>query len=178
MRFAIVTLALLAAACAAPTVVQPPGVTLTPADAATGLLTGGPLTMRVVTTRPVAEGMDPVVQMTLANQSGAELRLQQSNHTPNDLMAQAPGGALAQAMGLFGEESPTLYQATPPHEGAPFLCGPEGPAYLGVLEAPDGAVSIVGLKRGFEFETRPDGVTEALPFSPDGVCARLSLRRS
>lgn len=173
MRIAVlIGLAGALAACAAqgprPIITSGP---LTAADASTSLLVGEQLTRELATT-PAPEGMDPVVNLTLRHADGRTLSFQQANHTNHDLMAQAPGGPLAQIMGLFGEEAPTLYHALP-DQAAPFICGPDGPAALGVLEGEAGAVQIVGLKQTIQFETRPDGREEALPFSPDQVCARL-----
>jgi hypothetical protein len=93
-------------------------------------------------------------------------------------MAQAAGGPLAQIMGLPGEEAPTLYHAASggAGEGA-FFCGPQGPAALGIYEAPDGTIYVTGLRQEIQFETRPDGATEAVPYSPDQVCARLRFGR-
>ncbi|MCR6644779.1 MAG: hypothetical protein NVV62_09820 [Terricaulis sp.] len=173
MRFAVlIAFAGVLAACAAPgprPVVT--SATLAAADASTSLLVGAQLT-RDISTTPAREGTDPVVTLILRHADGRALSFQQANHAQHDLMAQAPGGPLAQIMGLFGEESPTLYHALP-DQAAPFICGPEGPAALGVLEGEAGAVQIVGLKQPIQFETRPDGREEALPFSPDQVCARL-----
>ncbi len=149
---------------------------LVAADAPTSLIAGERISADI-TTRGAAEGMDPVVTLTLRHADGRAMVFQQANHTNNDLVAQQPGGALAQIMGLFGEESPLLYRATPAeNSGAPFLCG-EVPASLGYLEASDGTVRIVGLKQEIQFETRPDGQLESVPYSPDQVCARLSYRR-
>jgi hypothetical protein len=39
-------------------------------------------------------------------------------------------------------------------------------------------VLILGLKQGFQFETAPDGDVEAVPYSPDQVCARLRFNRA
>lgn len=172
MRFAILVAGLVLAACASPAVVTS-SATLASADAATSLIVGQAIT-QTISTAPAAEGMDPVVTLTLRHGDGRTLVFQQGNHTAHDLMAQRPGGALAQIMGLFGEESPLLYHATrEANQGAPFLCGPEGPAALGVLQNADRSVQIVGLKQAIQFETRPDGQEEAIPFSPDQVCARL-----
>ncbi|MBC7770094.1 MAG: hypothetical protein H7124_15025 [Phycisphaerales bacterium] len=150
---------------------------LVAADASTSLLAGERLTADF-TTHAAQEGMDPLVVLSLRHADGRAMTFQQGNHTNDDLMAQQPGGALAQIMGLFGEEAPVLYRATPAqNSGAPFICGAEGPATLGYHEAADGAVHIVGLKQEIQFETRPDGQMEAIPFSPDQVCARLRFRR-
>lgn len=169
--------ALVLGACA----ILPGGVTtrstLVAADASTSLAAGERLAADV-TTHGAPEGMDPLVGLTLRHADGRALSFQQGNHTANDLMAQLPGGALAQIMGLFGDEAPTLYRATPDqHHGAPFICGTEGPALIGYYQAADGAVQIVGLKQEIQFETRPDGQTESVPYSPDQVCARLRFRR-
>ncbi|MEQ1491047.1 MAG: hypothetical protein ABL932_10910, partial [Terricaulis sp.] len=101
---------------------------------------------------------------------------------PNDVMAQAAGGPLAQIMGLqAGDEVTTLYYAASGERsstaGAPFMCGPQGPAAIGKYEGADGVVQIVGLREAIQFETRPDGQMEAIPYSPDHVCARLRFRR-
>lgn len=176
-RITIFALVAFAAACAAPS--GPVTTTaLTAADPATALITGERIEALSSTQAPEVEGTDPVVSLTLRHADGRAMAYQQGNHTPNDLAAQAPGGPLAQVMGLFGEEAPLLYHRVEAGaSGAPFICGPEGAAVLGVYDAPDGATQIVGLKQGIEFETRPDGVVEALPYSPDMVCARLRYRR-
>lgn len=174
MRKLIFAAAIALAACTAPT--GGPTERLTPGDSATELITGGPLALQTQSRGPAVEGADPVITLTLSAADGRTLRFQESNHTPNDLMAQAPGGPLAQVMGLFGEESPTLYQRVDGGAGAPFICGAEGPLMLGVYRAPDGQISMVGLKSGFEFETLADGSVAAFPFSPDHVCARLRFR--
>ena len=173
------TLPVILAACAAPGGGGPGTVTtLTAADASTALITGERIEM-VERASASGEGQDPLVTMTLKHADGRELAFQQANHTPNDVMAQAPGGPLANIMGLFGEEAPVLYSATTAdNSGAPFICGPEGPAALGIHQNADGTAQVVGLKQAIQFETRPDGVTEALPYSPDMVCARLSFRRN
>ncbi|HYD89693.1 MAG TPA: hypothetical protein VEA80_19585 [Vitreimonas sp.] len=146
------------------------------ADASTSLAAGERMTADF-TTYPAREGADPVVVLTLRHADGRTMLFQQANHTANDLIAQRPGGALAQIMGLFGEEAPALYRATPAeNSGAPFICGAEGAAALGYYEDASG-VRIVGLKQEIQFETRPDGQTETVPYSPDQVCARLSFRR-
>jgi len=174
--FILAAAALALSACAAPG-----GTTtrtnLVAADASTSLAAGERITADF-TTYAAQEGMDPVVTLTLRHADGRTMLFQQANHTNNDLLAQNPGGALAQIMGLFGEEAPVLYRATPAeNSGAPFLCGADGAAALGYYEAADGAVQIVGLKQELQFETRPDGQTETVPYSPDQVCARLAFRR-
>jgi len=147
---------------------------LAPADHATQLITGGPLTI-VTTTQPAAAGQVPVTLLALRFVDGRALVFEEANHTPDDLRAQAAGGPLAQAMTLFDETAtPTLYHARP-HEGPARLCSPEGPAHLGLYRDAAGAVSIVGLKEGFSFETRDDGSVEPLPVSPAIVCVRLKF---
>ena len=150
-------------------------VSLTPADPATSILTGGPLSMRVVSTP--ASGDDPLNVMTLARADGRAMSFEEANHAPNDVRTQAAGGPLAQTMGLFGDEQPTLYHARQGGSGAAFICAPDGAANLGIYTAPDGKVTIVGLKSGFEFETRPDSTVEALPYSPDHICARMHFTK-
>lgn len=176
MRFLFGLAALTLAACASP-MSATTTTTLAAADAATALAVGQQIAMSV--TAPAAaptDGSDALILMHLTHPDGRVLAFAEANHTPYDVMAQAPGGALAQVMGLFGEESPTLYQArSGEHEGAPFICGAEGPNYLGLYRAADGSVQIVGLNQGFEFETLSDGSQSALPYSPDQVCARLSF---
>lgn len=178
MRKLIAAALLALAACASP---QPRGETssyaLTPADASTALLSGERLSVqRTVYDAP--EGQDPLIELTLRHSDGRVLMFQAANHAPNNVMAQAPGGALAQVMGLFGDEAPILYaQHTPQSADAPFICAPNGPLYIGYYETADGAVQIIGLKQAIEFETRPDGSSEPIPYSPDQVCARLRLRR-
>jgi len=119
-----------------------------------------------------------VVSLALRHADGRRLSFQQANHTNNDLFVQQPGGALALIMGLPGEESPQLYHAVS-GEGndSAFFCGPQGPAAIGRYQAPDGSILIVGLRQTIQVETRPDGQPEAIPFSPDQVCARLRFRQ-
>jgi len=168
--------ALALAACAAPSA-NVTSSALVAADAATSLAAGERITLEQRTqTRSGSD--DPLVLLTLRRGDGRRMQFEEANHAPNHLMAQAAGGPLAQIMGLFGEETPKLYLA---REGsqrdAPFFCAPAGAHAIGVYEAPDGNVQIVGLLREIQFETRPDGQTEALPYSPDQVCARLRFRR-
>jgi|CXWL01.1.fsa_nt_gi hypothetical protein len=167
-------LALGASACAAPGQMQ-----LIPADAATALISGARVTIvRAAAVGGAPRGQDPLIVLTLSRADGRIMRFEEANHAPFDLQAQTPGGPLSQAMGLFGDERPTLYHARAENGfGAPFLCGPNGPLSIGVYEAPDAIVHVVGLRRSFEFESRPDGDQEALPYSPDQVCARLHFRR-
>lgn len=178
MRVAFVALALALAACTA----QPRGQVTTSvfaaADPATSLAVGERLTV-TRTAYPVEnEGQDPLIVLQLTHPDGRALAFAEANHAPTHVMAQAAGGPLAQIMGLFGEERPTLYVARQEeNQGAPFLCGAEGPHSIGVYEAADGSVQIVGLRDEIGFETRADGTYEALPYSPDRVCARLRFRR-
>jgi hypothetical protein len=176
VRNIIAASALALAACASPAPVATN--TLAAADAATSLAVGDRIS-ELTSTQPAAEGMDPVVNLTLRHADGRTLAFQQGNHTPHDLMAQRPGGPLAQIMGLTGEEATALYHATSGEGGTEnaFFCGPQGPAAIGVHEGADGTVQIVGLRQELQFETRPDGETEAVPYSPDQVCARLRFRR-
>lgn len=169
---------LLLASCAAPR--EEPGTVthLTAADAATALIVGQNIDW-VTRTRAGAEGQDPLVLVALRHADGRSMAFNENNHAPNHVMAQAPGGPLAQIMGLFGEEAPKLYGARrEENSGAPFICGPEGPASIGVHETADGGLQMVGLKGEIEFETLRDGTQAALPYSPDMVCARLNFRRS
>jgi hypothetical protein len=177
MRRSILILSLLAASCTTPA--QVTTTTLVAADAATSLAVGERIT-QLVSTRPAAQGMDPVVSLSLRHADGRTLAFQQGNHTNNDLAASAPGGPLAQIMGLPGEEATTLYHATSGESGAnegAFFCGPQGPAAIGTYTAADGQLWVVGLRQEIQFETRPDGVVEAVPYSPDQVCARLRFRQ-
>ena len=176
MRVLVAASALILTACASPA--QVATSTLSAADAATSLAVGDRITEQV-STRPASEGMDPVVNMTLRHADGRTLSFQQGNHTEQDLIAQRAGGPLAQIMGLPGEEVTTLWHATNGEgrtENA-FFCGPQGPAAIGTHEGADGVVQVVGLRQEIAFETRPDGQTEAVPYSPDQVCARLRFRR-
>jgi hypothetical protein len=176
MRLSHLVIVLALSACVSP----PAAITTTSlisADASTSLIAGERLTAAYAT-HAAAQGGDPLVVLTLRHGDGRSLAFEQANHAPNDLLAQAPGGPLAQIMGLFGEEAPVLYRARRDEtRGAPFLCGPDGPANVGVYEASDGSVQLVGLRQDIQFETRPDGQTEAVPYSPDQVCARLRFRR-
>lgn len=170
MRIAILAMGLALAACASSTHVSIS--TLGAADATTTLLIGETLTQEI-SAEPGRDGMDPVVTLTLRHTDGRTLRFQQANHTENDLRAQRAGGALSQIMGLYGEETPLLYYKVDSGRGTPFICGAEGPYGIGVYESTDRIITIVGLKQPIQFETRPDGVEDSLPYSPDQVCARL-----
>jgi hypothetical protein len=177
MRRSILILGVVLAACAAPGGGPVTTRTLVAADAATSLAVGERVTEEM-RTQAAPEGMDPVVSLTLRHADGRRLSFQQGNHTSDDLMAQSAGGPLAQIMGLPGEATPTLYHAVS-GEGAQgaFFCGPQGPTAIGTHEATDGTLHVVGLRQAIQFETRPDGAVEALPYSPDQVCARLKFRR-
>lgn len=178
MRNLIFASALILAACTTPASVTTD--TLTAADAATSLAVGERVTRVTSTQGPSSAGADPVVTLTLRHADGRSLAFQQGNHTSNDLAASAPGGPLAQIMGIPGEEATTLYHAVSGERGAnegAFFCGPQGPAAIGTYTAPDGQFWIVGLRQEIQFETRPDGVVEAVPYSPDQVCARLRFRQ-
>jgi hypothetical protein len=177
MRALVVLAALTLAACAAPTAGPATTTTLTSANAATALLAGSGLRMSV-TTQAASAGMDPLVTLTLSQADGRSLRFQQANHTAEDLMTQRPGGPLAQVMGFFGEETPTYYRRVEGGNGAPFICGADGPVALGVHESANGEVAIVALKQNFTYETLADGTQSALPMSPEQVCARMAFRRS
>jgi len=170
--------ALALSACALAPSVPVTTRTLSSADAATSLAVGETI-VEERSTQTAGEGMDPVVHIALRHADGRRLAFQEANHTPNDIIAQSAGGALAQIMGLPVEAAPTLYHAASGESGAPeaaFFCGPQGPAAIGAFTNADGTLQIVGLRQPFEFETRVDGVTYALPYSPDQVCARLRFR--
>lgn len=174
----ILAAALALAACAVGPAAQVATSTLVAADAATSLtLERLTLSRSVQTARE--DGMDPLVTLALGHADGRTLSFIEANHAETHLRAQAADGPLAQVMGLNAGETPTLYTANAQaNRGAPFLCGPEGPHAIGMFESADGLVRIVGLKQEFEFETLQDGTISALPYSPDQVCARLSLRRN
>jgi hypothetical protein len=169
MRICLAAIALsLLGACAATET-----ATLTAADAATSLAVGE----RITWTRRATGGgggSDPLIILTLTHADGRAMQFEEANHTPHDVVVQGADGPLAQAMGLFGSDAPTLYR--PRDDAAPFICAPDGPAAIGIHRATDGGVSIVGLKENPQVETRADGSYEALPLSPDMVCARLRLR--
>ncbi|MEQ1619597.1 MAG: hypothetical protein ABL883_14780 [Terricaulis sp.] len=166
MRILALFTTLALSSCAASTT-----TTLAPADAATALIAGERITMARAAT---SSGQDPQVILTLTHADGRAMRFEEANHTPHDVMAQAPAGPLSQIMGFFGDETPVLYSArAAENAGTAFVCAPEGPVSIGVYAAPDGDVQIVGLKESFQFEERDDGAAEALPYSPDHVCARL-----
>ena len=178
MRRSILALGFVLAACASPVAVT--SSTLVAGDAATSLAVGERITVEQ-SSQAAGEGQDPVNNMTLRRSDGRSLAFQEANHAPNDVMAQAAGGPLAQIMGLQqGDEVTTLYYAASgerPPSGAPFICGPQGPAAIGKYEGPNGVIQIVGLREAIQFETLQDGRVEAIPYSPDHVCARLRFRR-
>ena len=167
---------LVLASCAAPGSGTTTSAALIAADASTSLAVGERLTADTTTRAPGVEGADSLVTLTLRHADGRSMSFQEANHAPNHVMAQSPGGPLAQIMGLFGGEEPVVYLTTE-SSGAPFMCAPQGPAAIGVHAGADGTTQLVGLKQEIEFETRPDGQSEAIPYSPDQVCARLSFRR-
>jgi hypothetical protein len=177
MRHAALAALAVLAACASPPV--PITTTqLAAADAATSLAVGDSVA-QLTSTQAGGEGQDPLVNLTLRHADGRTLSFQEANHTPHDVMATGAGGPLAQIMGLPGEETTRLYRAASGEsasEGA-FFCGPEGPAAIGTHESADGTLMVIGLRQEIQFETRPDGQTEALPYSPDQVCARLRFRK-
>lgn len=178
MRTLALAAALALAACAMPASTPVTTAALLAADAATSLAVGERISEETSAETPSVEGADPVISLTLRHADGRRLSFQQGNHTNNDLLAQAPGGPLAQIMGLPGEESPVLYHSVSDESaGGAFFCGPQGPASIGVHEAADGSLLIVGLRQAIEFETRADGSVDAIPYSPDLVCARLRFRR-
>lgn len=176
MRGALLALAGLAlASCASFGGGASTSTALTPADNATRLITGESVTL-TTQARGGGSGQDPHVTLTMRLADGRAFTFDEANHAPHDVMAQAPGGPLAQAMRIFDETArPTLYR---PRDiaGIP-LCHPNGPALLGVHTDASGAVSIIGLREGFGFEER-DGATHALPVSPEIVCARLQFTRA
>lgn len=180
MKKLVLIAGLTLAACVSPPISQT-STTLVAADAATSLAVGERVTV-LSSSSAGSEGMDPVVNLTLRHADGRTLAFQAANHAPYDVFVQGAGGALAQVMGLQGgDEVTTLYYATDgersPGASVPFFCGPQGPAAIGKYEAPDGVTHIVGLREPFQVELRPDGQMEAVPYSPDAVCARLRFRQ-
>ena len=180
MKKLVLVAGLALAACVSPPISQT-STTLVAADAATSLAVGERITV-LSSSRAGGEGMDPVVNLTLRHAHGPTLAFQAANHAPYDVFVQGAGGALAQVMGLQGgDEVTTLYYAADGERtesaSAPFLCAPQGPAAIGKYEAPDGVTHIVGLREPFQVELRPDGQMEAVPYSPDAVCARLRFRQ-
>ncbi|MGE3143085.1 MAG: hypothetical protein AB7L65_07160 [Hyphomonadaceae bacterium] len=175
MRALILALALASvSACAgapAPAAVS----RLSAANSATQLIAGASVAMAVRTT-PGRNGQDALTLMDLTLADGRVLRFEEANHAPADLAAQAPGGPLAQVMGLGEAAAPTLYRARDVGAAGAF-CAPSGPALLGVATDASGAVSMVGLKEAFGFETQADGSLAPLPVGPAIVCARLRFTR-
>ncbi|MFT3728678.1 MAG: hypothetical protein QM759_12710 [Terricaulis sp.] len=181
MRRAALALLIGLCACTATQTAGPSTTeTLTPSDAATTLVAGGPITMTVQTPTASQGGEDPLVLMSLKAADGRVMGFEELNHAPEHVMAQSAGGPLAQAMGLTaGDETPKLYGArASDNHGAAFLCGPDGPVSIGYYEARDGTVTMIGMKSNITFETLSDGQQHPVPFSPDQICARLHFRRS
>ncbi len=175
MRFVVVA-ALCAALAACATGGARTSTTLTPSDNATRLITGGDITL-AEESRGGGDGQDPLVLLTMRLADGRAFTFEENNHTPNDVRAQAAGGALAQAMRIFDETStPTLY--TPRDAAGIPLCHPNGPALLGVNTATNGSVTIIGLREGFTFEPDSNGVPQPLPVSPEIVCSRMQFTRA
>jgi hypothetical protein len=178
MRLAVMALCLSLAACAtAPAKHEETlsTVTLNPVDAATNLISWGPLTVtRTATT--TGEGQDPLITLVLTRPDGQVMRFTAANHTPQDVMTQEAGGPLAQAMGFFGEEKPELFHAAPEQPNM-FICPPTGAVSVGLFETEGGAVTMIGLSEGFAFETDASGAEVPAPVSPSIVCARMKFRR-
>src|SRR5689334_19796831 len=108
MRWIVAFAALALAACTTQT--GGAAMNLTPSDAATSMISGGPIIMRTVTT-PASNGDDPLVLLTLSRGDGRSMTFEEANHAPHDIAVQSAGGALAQAMGLMaGNEQPALYR--------------------------------------------------------------------
>ncbi len=179
MKKLILVAGLALAACVSPPASQT-SRTLTSADAATSLAVGDQVT-ELSSSIEGGDGMDAAVTYTLRHADGRTLTFQEANHAPYDLFVQSAGGALAQIIGLqAGDEVTTLYHAAAAEGGgseSAFFCGPQGPAAIGKYETADGTVQIVGLREPIQVEPRPDGQLEAVPYSPDAVCARLRFRR-
>ncbi|MFZ2031976.1 MAG: hypothetical protein WAU68_16815 [Vitreimonas sp.] len=176
MRRTAFALLFLLAACSGG---HPVGNQLTPTDAATSLITRGPLIMTVIPPAHASQdGEDPLILMTLRKADGRVMSFEEGNHAPEQVMAQSAGGPLAQVMGLPDAATPTLYSVRAEGaQGAPFICGPDGPVSIGYYAASNGDVTIVGLRQNISFEPRDDGTMSPLPFSPDFVCARLHFHR-
>lgn len=177
MRKLIFASALALAACASPS--SGTRTTLVSADAATSLAVGDRVTQEL-SSRGGGDGQDPAVTLTLRHGDGRTLTFQEANHAPYDLFVQRAGGALAQIMGLpAGDEVTTLYHSASGEGGSEgaFFCGPQGPAAIGRYQAPDGSMQIVGLRQPIQVEMAPSGELEAVPYSPDQVCARLKFTR-
>src|SRR5262245_54603087 len=118
MRFAALLLAAALSACVTP--MDRTALTLAPADAASSLALTGPIVLERASARNAPDGQDPLVRMTLRASDGRTLSFTEANHTPHDVTVQAAGGPLAQVMGFYGQETPTLYRADGPHTN-PFL---------------------------------------------------------
>lgn len=178
MRLSPLALAAALSACALPSTGGPVTTTaLASADAATSLAIGENIFLDKQVTSARDEGQDAMVNLTLRHADGRRIAFQEANQAPHDLFVQQPGGALAQVMAA-GVEAPALYRrAAPEGANASFICGAEGPAAIGVLEGADGTVRIVGLRQDFQVETLPNGELNAVPYSPDQVCARLNFRQ-
>jgi hypothetical protein len=172
MRAALFALALGLTACATAT---GPVTNLTPADSPTQLIAGASASMSIASSGG-GGGNDPLNTLTLQLGGERTLTFEEANHTPHDVTVQSAGGALAQVMGLPDGAVPTLYRAKNV-SNAGGLCAPSGPRLLGVYTAPDGRVTMTGLKDEFQVETKADGTYEALPVGPAIVCARMNFRR-
>lgn len=173
MRALVVALCVALAGCAsAPRATA----TWTPSDAASSLTTSGPLQAR--TTSSMSGDGSTLNTLYLTNGDNRRMVFIEANALPHDLAVQQAGGALASIMGFFGDEQPTLYRFNRlPADTSIFLCGPEGPALIGVYANPTGDISLVALKTEFQTETT-GGRVDIAPYSPDHVCARARFRRS
>ena len=180
MRQMLFLAVLALAGCAVTPTSTTTSTTLNPADAATSLMVGGPVTLTTTTPTAAAQnGEDPAIVITLARADGRTMSFEQANHAPYDLAVQTPGGPLAQTMGLMqGQEQPVYYHARAGADGAAFICGAAGPQNLGIYTAPDGAVTVYGLSSGFQVESGANGAMDVAPFSPDHICARLHFTKS
>jgi hypothetical protein len=149
-------------------------MTLSPVDAATNLLSWGPLTVERATPKSApAGGEDPPVKLTLTRGDGKAMSFETANHAPADLMVQAAGGPLAQAMGLFGQETPELFHSVPAEGDTTFLCPPDGPRAIGLYENPNSTVLIIALRDAPDLAQSANSGGAPPPISPDSVCARM-----
>jgi hypothetical protein len=130
----------------------------------------GPALTMTRTVHEGAEGQDPHVIVRLEAAVDRYVELHEANHTPYDVAAQTPGGALATAVGS-GAATPVLYQVADA-AGAPLVCGATAPASMALYEDDAGGLVLVGLTlAAFEGTESESGITIA-PLPETAVCGR------
>lgn len=122
------------------------------------------------------EGMDALVSVQLTAADQRSLTLTEANHAPYDLLAQAAGGPLADAIDAPRDAVVVLYRPSA-SSGAPLMCGPGGPQSVAMAEDGAGGLIVAGLSvAAFAAEAAIDGTEVAAPLPANAVCGRAVYR--